>query len=32
MQRDDMKNYERVEEDINNLSDDDQELHLTRHD
>ena len=30
MQRDDMKNYEGLEEDINNLSDDDQEPHLTR--
>jgi hypothetical protein len=32
MQRDDMQNYEGLEEDINNLSDDDQEPHLTRQD
>ena len=32
MQRDDMQNYEGLEEDINNLSDDDQEPHLSRQD
>ena len=32
MQRDDMQNYEELEEDLNNLSDDDQEPHLTRQD
>jgi hypothetical protein len=32
MQRDDMKNYEGLEEDLNNLSDDEQEPHLTRQD
>jgi hypothetical protein len=30
MQRDDMQNYEELEEDLNNLSDDDLEPHLTR--
>ena len=32
MQRDDMQNYEGLEEDMNNLSDDDWEPHLTRQD
>jgi hypothetical protein len=32
MQKDDMKNYEELEEDLNNLSDDDLEPHLTRQD
>jgi hypothetical protein len=32
MQSDDMQNYEGLEEDINNLSDDDWEPHLTRQD
>jgi hypothetical protein len=32
MQRDDMENYEGLEEDINNLSDDEHEPHLTRQD
>jgi hypothetical protein len=32
MQRDYMKNYEGLEEDLNNLSDDDREPHLTRQD
>jgi hypothetical protein len=32
MQRDDMQNYEGLEEDLNNLSDDDLEPHLTRKD
>ena len=32
MQRDDMKNYEGLEEDIHNLSDDNHKTHLTRHD
>ena len=32
MQRDDMKNYEELEEDLNNLSDDDLEPHLTKQD
>jgi hypothetical protein len=32
MQRDDMQNYEELEEDLNNLSDDDLEPHLTRQD
>jgi hypothetical protein len=32
MQRDDMKNYEELEEDLNNLRDDDLETHLNRRD
>jgi hypothetical protein len=32
MQRDDMQNYEGLEEDLNNLIDDNQEPHLTRQD
>jgi hypothetical protein len=32
MQRDDMQNYEGLEEDLNHLSDDDLEPHLTRKD
>ena len=32
MQSDDMQDYEGLDEDINNLSDDDQEPHLTRQD
>jgi hypothetical protein len=32
MQRDDMQNYEDLDEDLNNLSDDDLEPHLTRQD
>jgi hypothetical protein len=32
MQRDDMQNYEGLEEDLKNLSDDDHETHLTIHD
>jgi hypothetical protein len=32
VQRDDMQNYEELEEDLNNLSDDDLEPHLTRRD
>ena len=32
MQRDEMQNYEELEEDLNNLRDDDMEPHLTRKD
>lgn len=32
MQRDEMQDYEELEEDLNNLSDDDLEPHLTRQD
>jgi hypothetical protein len=32
MQNDDMQDYEGLDEDINNLNDNDQEPHLTRHD